>query len=155
MTALRRPAPLAAGVVTTLASAPALAQDLPDVGKLVGFVSWGGLALSFVAVAVAIVVLRVVSGSSERLGQRFANRRLQIQKLESILRFLVYTVTALACVLLTFRLDATALTVLGGTIAFTGDVGRQYVAKAYEVGWNAIIAQSPQHGPKLKELLSK
>jgi hypothetical protein len=40
-------------------------------------------------------------------------------------------------------------------IAFPGAVGQQYLAKAYEVGWAAIIAQSPEHGPKLKQLLSK
>jgi small-conductance mechanosensitive channel len=117
----RRPArPLvaaAAALAVGLCVGPAHAQDLPDVSKLVGFVRWGGILLSFVVVAGAVVALRVVSGSAERLGQRFSNRRLQIQKLESILRFLVYVVTALACVGLTFRLDATALTVLGGTLA--------------------------------------
>ncbi|HEX6979682.1 MAG TPA: TRAP transporter substrate-binding protein DctP [Alphaproteobacteria bacterium] len=41
------------------------------------------------------------------------------------------------------------------TIAFTGDVAREYVQKAYEVGWQGIIAKSPEHGPKLKQLLSK
>jgi len=40
-------------------------------------------------------------------------------------------------------------------IAFTGEVGKQYLAKAYEVSWASIIAQSPEHGPKLKALLSK
>lgn len=41
------------------------------------------------------------------------------------------------------------------TIKFDGDVGKQYIAKAYEVGWAGIIAKSPEHGAKLKQLLSK
>ena len=40
-------------------------------------------------------------------------------------------------------------------IKFDGDAGKQYVAKAYEVGWKSIIDKSPEHGPKLKALLSK
>ena len=40
-------------------------------------------------------------------------------------------------------------------IKFEGDVGKQYLDKAYQVGWDSIIAKSPEHGPKLKQLLSK
>lgn len=140
---------IAAALVVALAAPPAFAQDLPDVGKLVGFVRWGGLALSFVMVAVAIVVLRVVSGSSERLGQRFTNRRLQIQKLESILRFLVYTATALACVLLTFRLDATALTVLGGTIAVAMGFALRDLVAGVVAGITIIFERPFQVGDRI------
>jgi TRAP-type C4-dicarboxylate transport system substrate-binding protein len=41
------------------------------------------------------------------------------------------------------------------TIAFTGATGEQFRKKAYDVAWEAIIAKSPQHGPKLRELISK
>jgi TRAP-type C4-dicarboxylate transport system substrate-binding protein len=41
------------------------------------------------------------------------------------------------------------------TITFEGDTAKQYLAKAYEVGWQSIIAKSPEHGPKLRQLLSK
>jgi TRAP-type C4-dicarboxylate transport system substrate-binding protein len=40
-------------------------------------------------------------------------------------------------------------------IKFDGDVGKQYLDKAYQIGWDSIIAKSPEHGPKLKQLLSK
>ena len=40
------------------------------------------------------------------------------------------------------------------TITFDGATGREFVAKAYEVGWASIIAKSPEHGPKLKALLT-
>lgn len=40
-------------------------------------------------------------------------------------------------------------------IKFEGDAGKQYVAKAYDVGWKSIIDKSPEHGPKLRALLSK
>jgi len=41
------------------------------------------------------------------------------------------------------------------TITLEGDAAKQYLEKAYEVGWQSIIAKSPEHGPKLRALLSK
>jgi len=41
------------------------------------------------------------------------------------------------------------------TIAFDAASSKQFFDKAYEVGWAAMIKASPEHGPKLKALLSK
>lgn len=41
------------------------------------------------------------------------------------------------------------------TIKFDGAAAETYRAKAYQAGWDGIIKQSPEHGPKLKELFSK
>jgi TRAP-type C4-dicarboxylate transport system substrate-binding protein len=41
------------------------------------------------------------------------------------------------------------------TIAFTGEQARHWIEQAYQAGWESIIKQSPKHGPKLKELLSR
>jgi TRAP-type transport system periplasmic protein len=41
------------------------------------------------------------------------------------------------------------------TIEFRGADGEAYLAKAYEAGWAGIIKQSPEHGPKLRELFAK
>ena len=40
-------------------------------------------------------------------------------------------------------------------IEFKGVDGQTFRAKAYEAGWAGIIKQSPEHGPKLKELFAK
>ena len=40
-------------------------------------------------------------------------------------------------------------------IKFDGAGGEAWRKKAYEAGWAGIIKQSPEHGPKLKELFSK
>ncbi len=40
-------------------------------------------------------------------------------------------------------------------IAFEGEQAQYWVDQAYRAGWESIIKQSPQHGPKLRELLSK
>jgi TRAP-type C4-dicarboxylate transport system substrate-binding protein len=41
------------------------------------------------------------------------------------------------------------------TIGFDAATSKQYLDKAYEVGWAAIIKASPEHGPKMKALFSK
>lgn len=40
-------------------------------------------------------------------------------------------------------------------ITFPEDVSRRYLEQAYEAGWNAFIEANPEHGPKLKGLLSR
>ena len=40
-------------------------------------------------------------------------------------------------------------------IKFDAAQAKQFVDKAYEAGWAGIIKQSPEHGPKLQQLLSK
>lgn len=39
-------------------------------------------------------------------------------------------------------------------ITFSGAEGEKYIKTAYDSAWKEVIAQSPQHGPKLQELLS-
>jgi TRAP-type C4-dicarboxylate transport system substrate-binding protein len=41
------------------------------------------------------------------------------------------------------------------TIKLEGAVGKDYYDKAYAAGWEGVIKQSPQTGPKLKETFSK
>ena len=41
------------------------------------------------------------------------------------------------------------------TIKFDAATAEAYRAKAYQAGWEGIIKQSPEHGPKLKEYFSK
>src|SRR6266851_3017171 len=41
------------------------------------------------------------------------------------------------------------------TIKFEGAAAETYRTKAYQAGWEGIIRQSPEHGPKLREFFSK
>jgi TRAP-type C4-dicarboxylate transport system substrate-binding protein len=40
-------------------------------------------------------------------------------------------------------------------IRFEGAAAKQFVDRAYEAGWAGIVKASPEHGPKLKDALSK
>lgn len=40
-------------------------------------------------------------------------------------------------------------------IRFDGAEGQRFVQQAYDAGWQGIISKSPEHGPKLRALISK
>ena len=129
---------------------PALAQDAPDVGALAGFVRWGGVLLSTVVVAGAVILLRVASTVAERLGKRFASRRLVIQKFESIFRFLAYVITAGICIGLSVRLDPAALTVIGGALAFAVGFAMRDLVAAFIAGITIMFDRPFQVGDRVE-----
>lgn len=112
-----RPTALAAGLFLTAAGS-ARAQEPVDLGQLAGFIQWGGVAVSVVVFVLAIILLRGLEHLSAGLCERFVSRRPTIQKLESASRFIIYLITIVVAVRLSLRMDATALTVVGGGLAF-------------------------------------
>lgn len=129
---------------------PAAAQDAPDLTKLAGFVRFGGLVISVVAIAGAVIVLRLVTNVTERLSVRFANRRPTIQKYDSVARFSVYILTLGLCLTLSFRLDATTLTVIGGTLAFAVGFAMRDLVAAFIAGITIIFDRPFQVGDRVE-----
>lgn len=82
-----------------------------------GLIRWSGVAVSLVVWVGVIVFLRFLGGATERLAERFTHRRLMLQKFESFTRFAVYFATGAVVIALSLRLNDTALTVVGGTLA--------------------------------------
>ena len=84
-----RPRPHLIFATALLAPLTAHAQDAPpDIGQIAGFIRWGGVFLSLFVIAGAAVVLRLISSAATKLSERFSNRRMLIQKLESMVRAL-------------------------------------------------------------------
>jgi len=148
--ATRRLLALSLSSLVLSASSRASAQEMPDVGALAGFIRWGGVALSLLVVFAAVVALRVVSGLAESLGERFTSQRLLIQKIESITRFAVYVVTAALCVGLSVRLDATALTVIGGALAFAVGFAMRDLVAAFIAGITIMFDRPFQVGDRVE-----
>jgi small-conductance mechanosensitive channel len=149
MNALRKLFSVAAFLGVCLASGVARADDAPDLTKLAGFIRWGGVAFSLLGVAAAMVVLRVISDVADRLSRRFANRRPTIQKYESAARFLIYIVTLAVAVSLSIRIDATTLTVLGGTFAFAIGFAMRDLVAAFIAGITIIFDRPFQVGDRI------
>lgn len=141
-----------AAVVPALLVAPgvASAQDVPDIGKLAGVVRWAGVAISFLVVAGAAVVLHLVAGVAERVSTRFNSRRLLVQKLESFTRFFVYLSTAGLCIALSLRLDPTAMTVIGGALAFAVGFAMRDLVAAFIAGITIMFDRPFQVGDRVE-----
>jgi small-conductance mechanosensitive channel len=130
-------------------AAPAHAQEAPDIGKLAGVVRWGGVMFSALVVLGAMIVLRVIGDLADRLSKRFANRRPTIQKLESAARFAIYIATAALCISLSVRLDQTALTVIGGALAFAVGFAMRDLVAAFIAGVTIMFDRPFQVGDRV------
>lgn len=134
-----------------LVASTAFAQDAepPDISKLAGFVRWGGVFISIFVIVGAMVLLRVVSGLADRLGAQFSARRMFIQKVESFTRFGLYVFTGAVVIGLSVRLDSTALTVIGGALAFAVGFAMRDLVAAFIAGITIMFDRPFQVGDRV------
>jgi small-conductance mechanosensitive channel len=133
----------------TVTAAPAAAQDAPDFEKLAGFIRWGGVTLSVFVIIATSVLQKIVSDLASRLSFRFANRRPAIQKVESALHFIAYVVAGGICISLSIRLDPTALTVIGGALAFSIGFAMRDLVAAFIAGITIMFDRPFQVGDRV------
>ncbi len=102
--------------------APQLAWALDDAtlkgaARIFEVFRLSGLLPAVLVLAVAMVCLRGVTLITDRVGQRFADRRLLAQQVATVLRFTVYFTTFILVVRSVFRLDKQTMLALTGTLA--------------------------------------
>lgn len=113
---------ICAAAPTAILLSPALSfaqstQEVADVTALLGFVRGTGVVLSIFVLIGASVVLRFVSSSAERLGARFAHRRLTVQKFESFARLFIYLSAATIALALSFDINQKTLGLIAAALA--------------------------------------
>lgn len=136
-------------VAAVVRSGVARAEDVPDLSKLAGFIRWGGVLFALLVIAGAMIALRVLANLADRLGARFANRRPTIQKYESVARFVIYIATFTSTVSLSVRIDATTLTVIGGTLAFAIGFAMRDLMAAFIAGVTIMFDRPFQVGDRV------
>ena len=104
-------------VLPRVAGADELADAAGDLSKMASVVRWSGVIASGFVIAFAALILRGLTAVLGRLSARYTDRRLTLQQVAAIARFVVYIVTASAVVALSVRIDDKVLTLLGGTLA--------------------------------------
>jgi small-conductance mechanosensitive channel len=139
-----------------LAAAPALlatslahAQDAPDVGQLAKFIRWGGVAASLPIILGSMFLIRLAENAGEQLSARFSNRRPTIQKIQTTLSFLLYIMTFALVVSLSIRLDPTALTVIGGALAFAVGFALRDLVASFIAGITIMFDRPFQVGDRV------
>jgi small-conductance mechanosensitive channel len=140
-----------AAIVLFVAASPARADDgPPDVTKIVSFVRWSGVFVSFFVIVGAIVFLRFLSTAAERLTKRFADRRLLFNKIESIVRFIVYFATGIVVMGLSFEINQTVLTLIGGTFAVAVGFAMRDLVAAMIAGVTIMFDRPFQVGDRVQ-----
>jgi len=91
--------------------------DTATIEQITGLIRWSGVLTSVLVVVGALVVLRFLRDTVEKLSGQFANRRFLFQQLATVFQFIVYVATGVSVLSLSLRLDDNAMTVIGGTIA--------------------------------------
>jgi small-conductance mechanosensitive channel len=76
-----------------------------------------GIPYALIIVVLMTVLARFIGSQSEKLGDRFADRRLTIQQTGALLRFVVYILGLGAVTLTLFELTEQMLLAIGGTVA--------------------------------------
>jgi len=132
-----------------LPSATARAQDAPDFGRLIELVRWGGVAASIVVAVGALFLIRLVENFGDRLSARFSNRRPTIQVVQTTIRFFVYVATLAIAASLSIRLDATALTVIGGALAFAVGFALRDLVASFIAGITIMFDRPFQVGDRV------
>ncbi len=130
-------------------SAPVVAATEADLGKIVEFIRWGGVIASVPVVIIALFMLRMIDSVTGRLTGRFPHLRLTIQKVQTALRFLVYTGMVAVVVGLSIRLDATAMTVIGGALAFAVGFAMRDLVASFIAGITIIFDRPFQVGDRV------
>jgi small-conductance mechanosensitive channel len=121
-----------------------------DLARLAGFVRWSGALVSLLVVVGAAILLRFVSAVAERLAATFASRRLAIQKMESFVRFFIYVGAGAAVISLSFRVNQTVLTVIGGTLAVAVGFAMRDLMAAVVAGVTIMFDRPFQVGDRVE-----
>ncbi len=146
---LQRWLPALAAAATLLAPSLARAQDAPDVGQLAKFIRWGGVAASVPIILGTMFLIRVVENTGDRLSARFSNRRPTIQKVQTTARFLLYIASFAVTLSLSVRLDPTALTVIGGALAFAVGFALRDLVASFIAGITIMFDRPVQVGDRV------
>lgn len=110
--------------------------------NILQFVRVGGLITAVFLLAFAWLAARLVSRSADRLGVRFAGRRLQLQQVGTFLRFFIYLIAFAVSVLVSFKLSDQMLLTLSGTLAVTLGFAFKDLAASVLAGLT-ILADKP------------
>lgn len=124
--------------------------DPPDVEKLIGFVRWTGVLVSMGVIVGASLLIRFLNSSVISLGNRFTNRRLTFQKVESFARFAIYIMAGALTIALSFRLTDAVLTLVGGTLAVAVGFAMRDLIAAMIAGVTIMLDRPFQVGDRVQ-----
>lgn len=117
--------------------------------QILSFIRVGGLLPAALVILGTWVAARVLASFFDRLGKRFTDRRLLLQQITTILRFLIYFAGIVTSVLLAFHLSREMLLAVGGTMAVAVGIAFKDLAASVIAGLLIIVDRPFQVGDRI------
>ena len=136
-------------VLLTPTSSFAQEVDADSVVQFARLVRWGGVLTSCFVGLGAWLLLRFLESTVAQLSHQFADRRLFLQKISTVLRFVIYIVTSLAVLVLSFRIDDKVLALIGGTIAVSVGFAVKDLVASFIAGIMIMVDRPFQVGDRV------
>ena len=148
---MKRIYPVLTGALILLLPAVAYAQDGGGggAGGFIKFIRPGGIVAALIAIVVAVLTLRGISGLTARFTKRFTEHRLLTQQVNTIVRFIVYMITIVLVVTSVITLEKEALLALSGAIAFTVGFALKDLASSVLAGITILFDRPFQVGDRV------
>ncbi|MEM9452985.1 MAG: mechanosensitive ion channel domain-containing protein [Myxococcota bacterium] len=124
-------------------------DNLESLGQIVRLVRWSGVFTSVLVIVAVLVAMRFVHDSVASLSLRFPSRRLLLQKIATILQFLVYIITGISVIALSLRLKPNVLALIGGTVAVSVGFAIKDVVASFIAGIMIMIDRPFQVGDRV------
>lgn len=109
----------------------------------------GGVLTGLVIVAITWFGVRLVTGTLDRLGNRFAHRRLALNQIATLARFVIYIVGITIAIGFSVKLSREVLLALGGTLAVTVGFALKDLAASVLAGIIIIVDRPFQVGDRV------
>lgn len=144
--------PVAIATACVLASTTAQAAeevDFTSLSEIARLVRWSGVVTSTLLIIGVAVSMRFLRDSVASLSRRFPNRRLLLQQFATVAQFLIYIVSSVAVIALSFRLNDNVLTLIGGTVAVSVGFSVKDVVASFIAGIMIMIDRPFQVGDRV------
>lgn len=124
-------------------------SSTPEALSWIDFFKPDGIPYAVLILLVMTALARLVSRESNRLGERFADRRLVIQQTGSFIRFLVFLLGILAVVFTLFELTEQMLLAIGGTAAVAAGFAMKDLVASIVAGVIILVDRPFQVGDRV------
>jgi len=125
-------------------------EDFESLGQIAHLVRWGGVFTSVLVIVAVVIAMRFLHDTVQSLSLRFPSRRLLLQKIATIVQFLVYIVTGISVIALSFRITDSVLALIGGTVAVSVGFAIKDVVASFIAGIMIMIDRPFQVGDRVK-----
>lgn len=144
------------GIALSAAACHVAAQDMVDMSSAVPLeefaklIRWSGVISSAFVVAIAWFLLRFIHRIVETVSEQFVQRRLMLQKMETVAQFSIYVFTAVVVFNLSLRVDERVLALIGGTLAVAVGFALKDLVASFIAGIMIMIDHPFQVGDRLQ-----